>query len=202
MRSQKLFAAALLALFMTLAAANVFAQSDRGSITGTVTDPSGAVVPNAKVTATSLDTGEARETTTSGEGSYTLPELKAGRYKITVEAQGFKTATVDEYKVAVQVTHSLDLKLEVGAVNDVVTVTGESAAAIQTDTPTRQTNVTERQGKAGKGAAARSRLGVFGPHASLLHLPRQHRDRRDRQRHERFKLPRRRRAGTRHRDSD
>ena len=147
MRSQKLFAAALLALFMTLAAANVFAQSDRGSITGTVTDPSGAVVPNAKVTATSLDTGEARETTTSGEGSYTLPELKAGRYKITVEAQGFKTATVDEYKVAVQVTHSLDLKLEVGAVNDVVTVTGESAAAIQTDTPTRQTNVTERQVK-------------------------------------------------------
>jgi Carboxypeptidase regulatory-like domain len=147
MRSQKLFTAALLALFMTLAAATVFAQSDRGSITGTVTDPSGAVVPNAKVTATSLDTGETRETTTSGEGSYTLPELKAGRYKVTVEAQGFKTATVDEYKVAVQVTHSLDLKLEVGTVTDVVTVTGESAAALQTDTPTRQTNVTERQVK-------------------------------------------------------
>src|SRR5438105_841483 len=123
MRSHKLFAAALLALFMVLTAAPALAQSDRGSITGTVTDPSGAVVQNAKVTATSLDTGEVRETTTSGEGSYTLPELKAGRYRITAEAQGFKATTVDEYKVAVQVTHSLDFKLEVGAVTDVVTVT-------------------------------------------------------------------------------
>src|SRR5438270_6266728 len=147
MRSHKLFAAALLALFMVLTAAPVLAQSDRGSITGTVTDPSGAVVQNAKVTATSLDTGEVRETTTSGEGSYTLPELKAGRWRISVEAQGFKTATVDEYKVAVSVTHSLDLKLEVGTVTDVVTVTSDQTAAIQTDTPVRQTNVTERQVK-------------------------------------------------------
>ncbi|HEX3560649.1 MAG TPA: TonB-dependent receptor [Pyrinomonadaceae bacterium] len=134
-------------MFIVLAAAPVLAQSDRGTITGTVTDPSGAVVPNAKITATSLDTGEVREATTSGEGSYTLPELKAGRYKITVEAQGFKSSTVDSYKVSVQVTHSLDLKLEVGTVTDVVTVTGEQAAAIQTDSPVRQTNVTERQVK-------------------------------------------------------
>jgi hypothetical protein len=148
MRSHKLFAAVLLALFLALAAAApVLAQSDRGSITGTVTDPNGGVIPNAKVTATGLDTGEVREVTTSGEGNYTLPELKAGRYKITVEAQGFKSTTVDEYKVAVQVTHSLDVKLEVGTVTDVVTVTGDQATAIQTDSPVRQTNVTERQVK-------------------------------------------------------
>src|SRR5947199_2458938 len=148
MRSHKLFAAVLLALLLALAAAApVLAQSDRGSITGTVTDPNGGVIPNAKVTATGLDTGEVREVTTSGEGNYTLPELKAGRYKITVEAQGFKTATVDSYKVAVQVTHSLDVKLEIGAVTDVVTVTSEQSPAIQTDTPTRQTNVNERQVK-------------------------------------------------------
>src|SRR5207253_7759989 len=104
MRSHKVFVAVLLALLMTLIAAPVLAQSDRGSITGSVTDPSGAVVPNAKVTATNLDTSEVRETTTNGEGSYTLPELKAGRWRISVEAQGFKTATVDDYKVAVQVT--------------------------------------------------------------------------------------------------
>src|ERR1043165_1718439 len=109
MRSQMRSAAALLALFLLVCAAPALAQSDRGAITGTVSDPTGAVVPNAKVTATSLDTGEVRETTTSGEGSYTLPELNAGRYKITVEAQGFKSATVDDYKVAVQVTHSLDV---------------------------------------------------------------------------------------------
>src|ERR1700759_4565350 len=119
MTSKKLFAAVLVAAFLAFAAAPVFAQSDRGAITGSVTDQSGAVVPNAKVTATSLDTGEVREATTSGEGNYTLPELKAGRWRISVEAQGFKTATVDEYKVSVQVTHSLDLKLEIGTGTDV-----------------------------------------------------------------------------------
>src|SRR2546423_3705678 len=147
MKAPNLFAAALLTFLLTLAAAPVLAQSDRGTVTGTVTDPNGGVVQNAKSPATSLETGEAREATTSDEGGYTLPELKAGLYKISVEAQGFKTATVDNFKVAVQVTHSLDFKLEVGAVTDVVTVTGDAAAAIQSDTPVRQTNVNERQVK-------------------------------------------------------
>jgi hypothetical protein len=147
MKSGKLVKALLFAALWLAFVSPASAQSDRGTITGNVTDPSGAVVQNAKVTATSLDTGEVRETTTSGEGSYTLPELKAGRWRVAVEAQGFKTATVDNYKVAVQVTHTLDFKLEVGAVADVVTVTGDATAAIQTDTPVRQTNVTERQVK-------------------------------------------------------
>jgi hypothetical protein len=147
MKAHKLFAAALLTFLLTLAAAPVLAQSDRGTITGTVTDPNGGVVQNAKVTATSLETGEAREATTGDEGNYTLPELKAGLYKVSVEAQGFKTANVDSFKVAVQVTHSLDFKLEIGAVTDVVTVTSDTATAIQSDTPVRQTNVTERQVK-------------------------------------------------------
>src|SRR3954471_23929788 len=148
MRSHRLFAFALLTLLLaTSVAAHAFAQSDRGSITGTVTDPTGAVVPNAKITATSLDTAEVREATSSGEGSYTLPELRAGRWRVNAEAQGFKSVTVEDYKVAVQVTHSLDFKLEIGAVADVVTVTAEQQVAIQTDTPVRQTNVNERQVK-------------------------------------------------------
>jgi hypothetical protein len=147
MRSHRLFAFALLTLLLAASAAPAFAQSDRGSITGTVTDPTGAVVPNAKVTATSLDTGETREATSGGEGSYTLPQLAAGRWRVTVEAQGFKSVTVEDFKVAVQVTHSLDFKLEIGAVADVVTVTSEQQAAIQTDTPVRQTNINERQVK-------------------------------------------------------
>lgn len=141
----KLFSVVLLALACALAAAPVLAQSDRGSITGTVTDPTGAVVNGAKVTATSIDTGQVREATTSESGSYTLPELRAGLWRVNVEAQGFKTASADQYKVAVQVTHSLDFTLEVGAVADVVTVTGDTNAAIQSDTPVRQTNVNERQ---------------------------------------------------------
>jgi hypothetical protein len=128
-------------------AAPALAQSDRGTITGTVTDPSGAVVPNAKVTATNLDTNETREAVTSGEGSYTLPELKAGPYRVSVETQGFKTATIENVQVAVQVTRTVDAQLEIGAVGDVVTVTSETAPAIQTETAVRQTNVTERQVK-------------------------------------------------------
>jgi hypothetical protein len=122
-----------------------FGQSDRGSVTGTVTDPGGAVVVGAKITATSLETNEVREATSSDEGNYTLPELRAGLYRVTVEAQGFKSATFEDFKVAVQTTRSLDVTLEVGAITDVVTVTSDSAPVIQTDSPVRQTNVNERQ---------------------------------------------------------
>src|ERR1700694_314553 len=80
-----------------------FAQSDRGSIVGTVRDPNGAVVVEAKVTVTNLDSGEVREVTTTAEGNYSVPELKAAPYKVSVEAQGFKTATIDRVQVAVQV---------------------------------------------------------------------------------------------------
>ncbi|MBA3256530.1 MAG: carboxypeptidase regulatory-like domain-containing protein, partial [Pyrinomonadaceae bacterium] len=125
-----------LLLVLSLISAHVaYGQSDRGTITGTVTDPGGAVVANAKVTATNVDTGEAREATTSDEGTYTIAELKAAPYKITVEAAGFKSATTDDLKVAVQVTRRVDFALEVGAITDVVTVTSDSAPVIQTDSP-------------------------------------------------------------------
>lgn len=144
MKISKLIAPALF-VFALAWASPAFGQSDRGSITGTVTDPGGAVVAGAKVVATNLDTGQVRETTTSGDGNYTLVELPADAYKVTVEAQGFKSATVEKVQVAVQVTRSLDIALEVGAITDVVTVTSEATPVIQTDTAVRQTNVTERQ---------------------------------------------------------
>jgi hypothetical protein len=120
------------------------AQSDRGAITGTVTDPQGAVVANAKVTATNLETGETRETRTTAEGSYILSELRAGPYRLSVEAPGFKTATIDRIQVAVQVTRRADVKLEVGQLGETVSVSAE-ASLLQTDSPAQQLNVTERQ---------------------------------------------------------
>ncbi|HEV7377879.1 MAG TPA: TonB-dependent receptor [Pyrinomonadaceae bacterium] len=145
MKANKFFALALLLLTLGFASA-AYAQSDRGSITGSVKDPGGALVPNAKVTATNLNSGEVRETTTSDEGSYTLPELKADPYKLTVEAQGFKTSTIENIQVAVQVTRRADVTLEIGVVTDVVTIAADTTV-LQTDTPVRQTNVTERQVK-------------------------------------------------------
>jgi len=145
MKAKKFFALALVSLVMGFASA-AYAQSDRGTITGTVKDPSGALVPNAKVTATDLNSGEARETTTSDEGSFTIPELKADPYRLSVEAPGFKTATIENLQVAVQVTRHADVTLEIGAVTDVVTI-AQDATVLQTDTPVRQTNITERQVK-------------------------------------------------------
>jgi hypothetical protein len=123
-----------------------YGQSDRGTIRGTVTDPNGAIVPNVKVTLTGTETGETREQTTGSEGIYSFAELRPTTYSVTAEAAGFQRTTIEEFKVAVQVTHTLDIKLQVGAVTNEVTINAE-AEALQADTPVRQTNVTERQVK-------------------------------------------------------
>lgn len=120
-----------------------FGQSDRGTITGTVTDQSGAVVSNAKITATNSSTGAVRETTTSGEGNYTLPELPAAPYKVAAEAQGFKTAT-QTLQLQVQVTRRADFTLTVGTAGETTTVTTE-APMIQTESAVQQTSVSEKQ---------------------------------------------------------
>jgi len=121
-----------------------YAQSDRGTIVGTVTDPNGAGVPDAKVTVTNLDSGEVRELKTTSEGNFTVPELKAAPHKLTVEAQGFKTATIDKVQVAVQVTRRADVKLEIGLINETTTITSE-APVLQTESPVQQIKVTEKQ---------------------------------------------------------
>jgi hypothetical protein len=133
-----------LSIFLLTFTSSALAQSDRGTITGTVTDPTGAVVSGAKVTATSLDTGEVRETTTSDDGTYTLSELKAGPWKLSISAEGFKASTIENIQVAVQVTRRADLQLETGNIGETVTVTSE-APVIQAESAVRQTNVTERQ---------------------------------------------------------
>src|ERR1043165_1337160 len=137
---------ALFAFFL-LSATSVIGQTDRGSLTGRVTDPNGAGLANAKITATSLSTSETREVQTSDEGNYTIPQLKADPYRVTAEAQGFKTSSAENIVVAVQVNRTLDFKLEVGEISSVVTITNNEAPVLQTETPGRQTNVTERQVK-------------------------------------------------------
>ncbi|MFL6335877.1 MAG: carboxypeptidase regulatory-like domain-containing protein [Pyrinomonadaceae bacterium] len=144
MKFHRLTFATLLILILGLAA-TASAQSDRGTITGRVVDPSGAVVPNAKVTVTNTETNTPAESKTNDEGNFTFPQLPAAPYRLTVEAQGFKTATLDEVRVGVQITRSVEFKLEVGGVGDVVNVSADASPVIQTDTPVSQLNVTERQ---------------------------------------------------------
>src|SRR5579863_3945844 len=96
------------ALFLLLLAATVmipcppaYGQKDTGGITGTVTDPSGAVVSGAKVSITDVDRGTTVTTTTNNQGEYVASPLKIGRYTVTIEKSGFQKAVVGPVKVDV-----------------------------------------------------------------------------------------------------
>lgn len=127
-----------------LAGTLAFAQSDRGSITGLVTDQSGAVVSNAKVTATDINTGEERSTNTDSRGNYTLPEVRASTYKITAEAPGFAPKTIDQVVVPVQFARRADITLGVGQVSTQLEVQAQGEL-LQTENAAIQTSVNERQ---------------------------------------------------------
>lgn len=104
----------------------VLAQAPAGSISGTVTDQSGGVIPNATVTVTDKATAAARTITTNAEGLYSAPSLAAGQYEVRGEVSGFKTVVRDAQVVAGGATN-VDLNMTVGQATDVVEV--EAAAA-------------------------------------------------------------------------
>ncbi|MFN0122452.1 MAG: carboxypeptidase-like regulatory domain-containing protein, partial [Blastocatellia bacterium] len=98
-------------------------QSATGSLSGQVTDPSGAVIPGAKVTVTSANTGATRATTTDAEGRWKVPVLDIGAYTIGIEAQGFKKGNVENVTVEAAVPRQLEIQLQAGQVSDTVTIT-------------------------------------------------------------------------------
>src|SRR6185312_13103107 len=100
-----------------------FAQKITGDISGTVTDNSGAMVKDAKVTATNKGTSETRSATTSDAGFYRILELPPGIYTVTVTAQGFKTTTREALVTISTVTES-SFQLQIGQVSEVVQVEG------------------------------------------------------------------------------
>jgi hypothetical protein len=122
----------------------VFAQSDRGTITGTVSDLSGAVVPRANVTAVYTESGTEVPVATTETGNYTIASLRPGIYNLTVEAAGFKKATRTGIQVAVASNVRIDVTLEVGSASESVTVTAE-AALLQTEDATQSHTLTGQQ---------------------------------------------------------
>src|SRR6185369_2006923 len=144
MRVSKLTIARLF-VFIFICVSSALAQSDRGGITGRVIDSNGAVVAGAKVTVLNAETGETRESRTNEEGHYTIPQLPAVIYTLKVEAQGFKTASVERIKIAVQVIRTVDVTLEVGEIANTVLVSGDATPVLQTESPAQQLNVSERQ---------------------------------------------------------
>ena len=104
-----------------------------GALTGTVTDPSGAVVPKVMVTATRIETGQIRSATTGGDGSYSLSLLPPGTYRVRFEAVGFQAVEVPSVTVTVTETGTLNRTLEVGSQTQQVTVQAD-VEAVQTAT--------------------------------------------------------------------
>ena len=117
-----------------LAAGMLAAQTFRGTILGTVTDPSGAVLSGAKVTVRNLATGLERTTLTSADGSYAVPELPIGTYTVTVTQSGFQTSVISGVVVDVASERRVDSQLKTGQVATVVEVTGETVPQVETTT--------------------------------------------------------------------
>jgi hypothetical protein len=124
----------LLAILVLLAVAIAGnAQTFRGAINGNVTDPSGAVVPNAQVKATETKTGIDHNTTTTGDGQFAFQDIPVGMYKVTVTATGFAAYTADKVDVITGTIYTLPVKLSVAKGTTTVEV---SAAALTMDTTT------------------------------------------------------------------
>src|SRR5688572_18664771 len=125
-------------LLLVASATSAFAQFDRGTISGTIKDAQGGVVPGVTVTATSTQTQQTRSTVTDGSGFYTFVNLQPGRYDISAELQGFKKVSRQGVQLDAAAALNLDFGLETGALTEEVTVTAE-ASLLQTDVAVRKT---------------------------------------------------------------
>jgi len=122
-----------IALFtVLLAGLPALAQLDTGSISGTITDPTGSVVANAQITATEVATGTTYSTVSSKAGYYVFPSVRTGVYKLTITSTGFKTTVSSGITVSIGAAAARDFVLQVGSVTETVSITA-SALALETE---------------------------------------------------------------------
>ena len=133
----------LAVLTLCLFAASAFAQN-AGSLVGTVVDQQGGVVANATVVVTDDATGKDRTIQSSGEGTFTIPQLEVGTYTVKVTASGFKTYTATQLKIDVAKSYTLNIALEPGGVTENVTVVA-GADIINSADAQLSTTVNQRQ---------------------------------------------------------
>jgi len=125
----------LILLLGSLLVAPLAANDPTGTITGTVTDVSGGVIPKVKVTVTSEATNAARDAETNDDGDFTVPLLPPGSYRVAVEKQGFRRAFASQVRLDVDQTARVDFVLQVGMLTEEVKVT-DTPPIVQTDTST------------------------------------------------------------------
>ena len=163
-----------LVVCLSIWALHAVAQSDRGTITGTIADPSGAVVPNAPIEARNVATGALYEASSTSTGNYTLPQVPTGSYELSVTVSGFKKYIRQNVALGVAQTLRLDVSLEVGATNESVTVTG-AVPLLKTESGELSHNVTVQSLNQlpilGIGSANASSAGIRNPMAATLLIP-------------------------------
>src|SRR5258708_4363797 len=104
----------------------MFAQSDRGVITGTVTDTTGALIPGVRLILTNVNTGANSDTVTTGTGNYTILSLPAGTYTLKIAHPGFNAYEQTNIQVQVAVTTRVEIMLNVGSATESIKVSAES----------------------------------------------------------------------------
>jgi len=134
------YKAIALTILLFSAASSALGQVNRGTIRGTVLDPSSAAISGARVTAINVDTGSAQSTVSGGAGNYNIPDLPAGMYRVEAEARGFKKFIRQNVRVEIGVVASLDLSLVVGAQTEIVTIIAQ-APQLQKDSSDLSTSV-------------------------------------------------------------
>jgi len=151
-----------------------FAQTDRGTITGTISDPAGAVISGANVEARNVETGQVYTATSTGTGNFTVVQLPPGGYEVSVNVQGFKKYSRQNLALAAAQILRIDVALEIGSSAESVTVT-ESASLLKTESGELATNVTVGQLNnlpiLGIGENTASAAGVRNPWALSLLVP-------------------------------
>ena len=159
---------------LSLLAICALAQSDRGTITGTITDPGGAVIPNAPIEAKNLSTGLVYPTASTGTGNFTITELPAGQYLVTASAPGFKQYVRQGLVVAAAETYRVDITLQVGAASESVTVSAE-APLLKTESGELSSNLSGQSLNTlpvlGIGSSFASNSGIRNPMAVTNLVP-------------------------------
>jgi hypothetical protein len=161
-------------ILLIVSAAALFAQVGNGTITGTVTDPVGAVIAGVAVEARNNETGVVFPAVTTNTGNYTIPNLPVGTYTVAIKVQGFKTYTHANLAVGTAQILREDAKLEVGAAAESVTVTAE-ASLLKTESAEMSHNVTLEQMQdlplLGIGTYNSGTSGFRNPYSTLQILP-------------------------------
>ena len=132
-----------LAAGAVLLTSTLCAQSERGSLSGTVTDSSSAVVQGARVLVTAGDTNTAFNALTGATGEFNVPNLQVGPYTVRVDKEGFKPSLLTGVSVNAGINSHFDIQLEVGAAQQVVEVQAQSAA-LQTEDAKAATTITNK----------------------------------------------------------